>query len=147
MAEKSHVILRSAREAHGWSRVQLVAELGISEDTLKRWEYGEVKPTPDDVANVERVLRAEAEMLWYRWMSAAWDSYKDHHPEVRRKDLLQSVVSTKHELTDVLNLQEKVESAILNGTINQPGVRDRYRKELEEAQASIVETLGQIPKA
>lgn len=142
MSEKAHVILRSAREAHGWTRVQLIAELGVSEETLKRWEYGHVKPTPDDVGNIERILGAEKEQLWSRWMEEAWDSYREHHKTASSNGLLEAVVGMKHELQDVLSIRDELERDAMTGTLDDPALRRKAIKECEEAQAAITRFLG-----
>lgn len=144
MSGKAHVILRSAREAHGWTRVQLIAELGVSEETLKRWEYGQSKPTPDDVRNIERIIGAESELLWDCWMRAAWDSYAEYHPEAQDHNLLQAFVNMKYELQDVMALLEPAERDAVDGRLDNPQLRQKLLKELEEAQAAIVRSVAQI---
>ena len=43
MAEFTHNDLRSAREARKIQRWRLANELGVSEDTVRRWEIGETQ--------------------------------------------------------------------------------------------------------
>jgi transcriptional regulator with XRE-family HTH domain len=55
-------LLRRIRELRGWTQTKLAAKLGVTANTVARWERGEVQPHPLRVPQLERALR-EAE----RW--------------------------------------------------------------------------------
>ncbi len=48
--------LQQAREAKGWSREKLAAELGCSHRSVERYENDQRQPTPDTVDAVARLL-------------------------------------------------------------------------------------------
>ena len=81
--------------------------------------------------------------LFRRWARA-------HYPEIvkyfgaadnRELGLLGAVVNTKHQIDDVLKLQDRVERDAIDGQID-PTLRDSYRRELEEAREAIETALG-----
>ena len=49
MAECTGLDLRKARDAQKMPRWQLGQMIGVSEDTIRRWEMDEIRPEPDDV--------------------------------------------------------------------------------------------------
>ncbi len=146
MAEFTYSELRRAREARKIPRWQLASQIGVSEDTIERWETGKAVPHPDDVSSIEHALDAEAEMLWHRWMLSNCESYRERYKEARACGLLSAVVSVRHEIGDVLAMQDKIERDAIDGTLDDPETRATYRRELEEAQASITQALAQIGK-
>lgn len=146
MAEFTHIDLRKLREARKMPRWQLASLVGVSEDTLGRWETGEAQPHPDDVGRIEHALDAEHEMVWHRWMLSNCESYRERHQEAKPAGLLGAIVAARHELSDVLNIQDAVERDAVDGAIDDPALRAAYRRELEEANAAITAALAQIPK-
>lgn len=55
--------------------------------------------------------------------------------------MLGAVVNTKHQIDDVLKLQDRVERDAVDGQID-PTLRNSYRQELEEAREAIETALG-----
>lgn len=146
MAEFTNLDLRKARESRKLTRWQLAAKLGVSEDTLERWETGKQRPEPDDVGRIEDALDARAELLWARWMYSNVESYRDRNPEPQVSPLLEAVVRVKHELSDVLGLYERLEMDAIDGRIDDPLLRKQARKEIAEARAALARLDARIGK-
>ena len=49
MAECTIADLQNARKAAKMPRWQAAQRMGVSEETVRRWETGETRPEPDDV--------------------------------------------------------------------------------------------------
>lgn len=146
MAEFTNLDLRKAREARKLTRWQLSNLIGVSEDTLERWEVGKQMPTPDDVGHIEDALDAGVEMLWERWMYSNVDSYRNHHAKPQISGLLAAIVGVRQEMADVLVLQDKMERDARDGALDDVEGRARYRAELEEVAAVVTQALALIGK-
>jgi transcriptional regulator with XRE-family HTH domain len=146
MAEYTHLDLRKARESRKLTRWQLANKLGVSEDTLERWETGKQPPTPDDVGHIEDALDARGELLWPRWMFSNIESYRQRNPEPRMSALLEAVVSVKYELDDVQALTGRLERDAIDGHIDDPELRKLARKEISEARAALARLDARIGK-
>lgn len=129
-----------ARNSAGLSREEAGHELGVSSSTIRDWEDEKknVKPGPDDVWNMEKLYGAAG--LWRGWMQSHYDSYRENHPEeTLDRSQLAAVVNVRHQLGDVLALSETVERDAMDGRIDDEQLRRKYLKELDEAEASLVE--------
>lgn len=146
MAEFTYLDLRKGREARKLTRWQLAARLGVSEDTLERWETGKTIPTPDDVSRIEHALNAEGEMLWYRWMYSNIESFRERNPPPVVSELLAAVVSVRYELADVQALHDSLARDAIDGRIDDPKLRAQALKEIGEARAALNRLQAQIGK-
>jgi len=143
LAEFTHLDLRRERESRKIQRWKLAEALGVSEWTVERWEKGEVIPDPDDVGRIEEFLGATG--IWERWMRSQYDSYRKRHPEKAPEyDLARSMVRVRYELGDVLALHDKAERDALDGSIDEPGLQEKYKKELEEVIAAARDVLEKL---
>lgn len=144
MSEFTHIDLRSARESHKMKRWELANELGVSEETIKRWEYGTQRPEPDDVGNIERILQTPG--LWHKWMMSNYDSYRERHGDMPGiENLTAVVVQMRHEISDVIPLFDDIERDTLDGKINEPDKWKKFKKETLEAIAAMQQVLERIP--
>lgn len=143
MAEFTYLELRKARETRFSSRRQLAEVIGVSEDTIERWETGKQLPTPEDVDRIEDAVQMPG--LWHAWMCSNCDSYRKRYKGVKLNGLFSAVVSVRHEMTDVLNIQEAAERDAITGAIDDPMLRRQYRKELSELVATASAALARIP--
>ena len=146
MAEFTNQDLRKAREARKIPRWQLAAKIGISEDTLERWETGKQRPEPDDVGRIEDVLDARSELMWARWMYSNCESYRDRNPEPHMSPLLEAVCSVEMELEDVRALHTRLVRDAIDGHIDDPLLRKQARKEIAEARAALARLDARIGK-
>lgn len=146
MAEYTYLDLRKAREARKLTRWQLSNLIGVSEDTLERWETGKQMPTPDDVGHIEDALGARCELLWARWMYSNVESYRTRNARPQVSELLAAVVSVKYEMADVQGLQEQLERDAIDGHIDDEDLRAKAMKEIEEAQTALARLRAQIEK-
>lgn len=135
MAECTNIDLRRAREAAKLARWQAAQQTGVSEETLRRWETGETRPEPDDVWNLERIYGCCG--LWHRWMRSAYDSYRENWPETRSLDLPLAIVNVRHQLQDVLSMQDAMERDAMDGVIDDMARGSMYLQEMEELQAAL----------
>lgn len=144
MAECTNQDLRKARDAAKLTRWQAAHQLGVSEETVRRWETGEVIPHPDDVGRMEEAYHAKN--LWFRWMRSNIESYRDRFPEVADYTLPISLVSAKFEIGDVLPLIDSVTRDAMDGKIDNPGDRDRLIREIDEAIAAMMACKAELQR-
>jgi transcriptional regulator with XRE-family HTH domain len=146
MAAFTYLDLRKAREARKLTRWQLADKLGVSEDTLERWETGKQVPSDNDVGHIEDALDARCELLWTRWMYWNVDSYRERHPEPQISELLQAVCSVKMELEDVQEIHPRLMRDAMDGRIDDPTLREKAHKEIREARAALAQLDAKIGK-
>lgn len=146
MAELAHIILKKARESHvpkmqQWRLAQLV---GVSEDTVKRWERGDADPDPDDVDRIEEAL--EEAGLWNRWMIAQYDSYRERYADMPQVEhIAADMIRMKKELQHVLQLIDPLEDDAIDGTWDDVALCKKAHKELPEAIAAMRQVLDKMP--
>lgn len=142
MAEYTNLELRKAREALKLPRWKVAGEIGVSEDTLERWERGEVEPTPDDVDRLESLYKVPG--LWHSWMRSHYDSYRARYPETLDLSTALSVVNVRHQMADLLNIQDAAERDAMTGRIDNDQLRSNYTREAKELLAALNEVLSKI---
>lgn len=142
MAECTIADLINARKAAKMPRWQAAQHMGVSEETVRRWETGETRPEPDDVWAMERTYKANG--LWHRWMRSAYDSYRENWPEMVDRELPMAVVNVRHQMADVMALQNDVERDAMDGRMDSAALRAHYIKEAKEAQAALAEALRRM---
>lgn len=145
MAECTIADLQNARKAAKMPRWQAAQRMGVSEETVRRWETGETRPEPDDVWAMEREYKAEG--LWHRWMRSTYDSYRDNWPEIVNRELPLAIVNARHQMADVMALQDEMERDEMDGRIDSRTLRTHYMKEAREAQAALAEALRRMEEA
>lgn len=132
--------LLSARNGAGYSREEASRELGVSASTIRDWEDDKLRtmPGPDDVWRMELLYGTAG--LWRRWMQSHYDSYRENHPEdAEERTALAAIVNVRHQVADVLALSDGMERDAMDGRIDDDRQRRAYLRELEEAEAAIVE--------
>lgn len=104
-------------------------------------ERGDWIPEMADVDMMEEQLHDAG--LFRRWARAQYPEIVKYFgaADNRELGLLGAVVNTKHQIDDVLKLQDRVERDAIDGQID-PTLRDSYRRELEEAREAIETALG-----
>ena len=55
MNERIAHLLRTVREAKGWTQVELALHLGVSQPTVHRWERGQIRPQDSHVKRLVRI--------------------------------------------------------------------------------------------
>lgn len=144
MAEFTNIDLRAARESRKIKRWELANEVGVSEDTIYRWESGAQRPDPDDIGNIERIFNEPG--LWHKWMMSHYDSYRERFTNIHDVDgLTGTVVQMKHEMLDVMPLIDLAERDTLNGEFDDPVTWKKLKKEIPEAIAAMQKVLERIP--
>lgn len=145
MAEFTHVELMAARKARFPARWQLAQLVGVSEDTIERWETGKQRPEPDDVWNIEKATGATG--IWHKWMLSHYDSYRATHSDLPDDEgLTNNIVRMKYELRDVEALIEYAERDALDGKLDDVETRRKFVKELPEAIAAAQKVLELLSK-
>jgi transcriptional regulator with XRE-family HTH domain len=125
-------------------RWKLANEIGVSEDTIERWENDKGHPEPDDVDNIERALDIPG--IWHKWMRSRYDSYRGRFKDIPVDDnLTEAIVRMKHELSDIVPHLETIERDALSGEFNDLETWRKYKKEASEAMAAIQQTLDRLP--
>ncbi|MGN0990006.1 MAG: helix-turn-helix domain-containing protein [Candidatus Ventricola sp.] len=142
--ETAQQILKAARVKAGLTQLQVAAMLSVSVDQVKRMEYGTWIPEMSDVDLLEEQLHEPG--LFRRWARAQFPEISKHFGASDGQDygLLGAIVNTKHQMNDVLALHEKVERDALDGRIDDPILREKYEKELQEARQAIDASLQKI---
>ena len=146
MADSAKLLLEIARKSRNLSRMQLAMELGESVDTIFRWEDSSGKnakcaPDPDTVDRIATVLKMPS--LWHQWMCAQFESYRKRHLECEQYGLIPSVMRLRHDIGDLVRLQDKVELDVLDGKLDDPFLKETFIREAREA----IESLRQIVEA
>lgn len=139
MAEITNSDLQKLREALKMPRWKVAQEIGISEDVLRRWETGEVRPDPDDVDKLERIYKADH--LWYMWMRSTYESFRARYPDIDGDSLPVSLMRVRHEMSDVSGVQDRAERDSIDGRLDDPILKQRYVKELEDLMGAIQRVL------
>lgn len=142
--ETAQQILKAARVKAGLTQIQVAAMLSVSVDQVKRMEYGTWIPEMSDVDLLEEQLHEPG--LFRRWARAQFPEISKHFGASDGRDygLLGAIVNTKHQMNDVLALHEKVERDALDGRIDDPILREKYEKELQDARQAIDASLQKI---
>ena len=144
-AECTKLELRKAREAANLPRWKAGQELGVSEDTLKRWEDPDANASPlsSDVSRMKRVYHAPG--LWYSWMYSNDEGFRDHFPAVAvDHSQAMAIVNVRHQITDVLALQDKIERDAMDGRMDDAAACKAYLAELDDVQAAIAQAKERI---
>lgn len=144
MAECTNVDLKNARNAAKLPRWQAAQRLGVSEETVRRWESGETRPEPDDVWAMEKAYNADG--LWHRWMRSTYDSYRDNWPETVNHTLPLAVVDVRHQMNDVMALQDTIERDAMDGKIDNTAAAREWLKEAKELQAALAEAVAKLER-
>ncbi len=58
-----HRTLRIRRDELGLGQAELAEQVGVTEQTIARWEYGEVVPPPKRLAQVAQALDLELDLV------------------------------------------------------------------------------------
>lgn len=142
--ETAQQILKAARVKAGLTQLQVAAMLSVSVDQVKRMEYGTWIPEMSDVDLLEEQLHDPG--LFRRWARAQFPEISKHFGASDGRDygLLGAIVNTKHQMNDVLALHERVEQDALDGRIDDPILREKYERELQEARQAIDASLQKI---
>ena len=142
--ETAQQILKAARVKAGLTQLQVAAMLSVSVDQVKRMEYGTWVPEMSDVDLLEEQLHEPG--LFRRWARAQFPEISKHFGASDGRDygLLGAIVNTKHQMNDVLALHERVEQDALDGRIDDPILREKYERELQEARQAIDASLQKI---
>lgn len=143
MAEFTHIDLKRARESRNWPQWKLAAALGVSVDTVQRWESDNGRPRPDDVGNIERELRYPG--LWHRWMLSHYDSYRERYASV--PDLghpAAGIIRMIKEIEDLIPYFKELQNDSINGNFDNKLMCANFKKEAMEAIASIIQILDEM---
>lgn len=144
MAECTKMDLRKAREARKLARWELAQMMGVSEDTIERWENAKdtSTPTPDDVDRMGELL--EDPTLWHRWMLSNVESYRKRYFDATDLSLPVSLQRLGYEIQDVMILHDKAVRDALDGRIDDPLLLEEYKKEMREMIAAASDSLSKL---
>lgn len=142
MAEYAHNILRTARDAQNIPRWRVAQEVGASDDTVGRWERGEVVPSPDDIDRYAQAIGDNA--LWHRWMLAKWESYSKRYIDTEQYSLPLSIIGLRHVIDDILQIHGAVERDAMDGTIDCPQNKAQFTQDLKRLMAAATDILHQV---
>lgn len=136
MAEFTIIDLRKAREARKMTRWQLGNAIGVSDDTIARWEdpRNPAMPSYEDIDRIGEVL--EHETMWYLWMLTYCDSYRKRYIDVPDYSLPISINRVRHVITDIMQLQDQVERDAMDGKIDDRQLSGMYEELLKMLVAS-----------
>lgn len=86
--------------------------------------------------------------LWYAWMHSNDEGFRDHFPAIRTDyQLALALVNIRHQLADVMAMQDAMERDAMDGKIANTARRDEYLRELDDVQAAIAELKNKITPA
>ena len=147
MADCAKSLLETARKSRNLSRLQMADALGESVDTIYRWENDSNKnakcvPDPDTVDRIAEILRTPS--LWHRWMCAEYESYRKRHVECGQFGLIASVMRVRHDLDDLVKLQDRVELDVIDGKFDDPYLKETFIREAREAMESLRQVVEEL---
>ena len=142
MAECTNLDLRKAREARKMPRWQLAQQLGVSADTIERWERGEVKPEPDDVDRMGEALQAPD--LWHQWMLSNCESYRKRYLGVETLALPVSVMRLRQAMEEALAMMNPVEQDVIDGRLDDQRLKESFSQALKLLIAALTDTAQKI---
>lgn len=142
MSEKAGALIKNARKSAGMTRPQVYQVTAISESVLERWERGETVPDLESLDKLELLYRSPG--LWQECLMLYYPSFRRHFPQMVRLDTLPALVNNRHQLQDVLDLNEKMERDALDGKIDDAATKAQYIKECQEARAALTETITRL---
>lgn len=142
MSEKAGALLKNARKMAGMTRPQVYQVTAISESVLDRWERGETVPDLESLDKLELLYRAQG--LWQECLMIYYPSFRRHYPEIVKLDTLPALVNNRHQLQDVLALNDAMERDAMDGKIDDEAVKARYIKECQEARAALTEAITRL---
>ena len=136
MEEFTKIDLRNARDARKMPRWKLGNAVGVSEDTIARWEDPDdtAMPTPDDIDRIGEAL--EDETIWHRWMVSNCDSYRKRYINVPDYSLPISINRVRHVINDIMELQDQMERDAMDGKIDDRQLGGMYEELLKMLVAS-----------
>jgi transcriptional regulator with XRE-family HTH domain len=143
LAEFTNQDLKLAREALKMPRWKLATDVNVSESTSERWETGETQPHPDEVDRIAAALGDPT--IWHRWMLSNYDSYRKRYINGNNGlELPVALMNVRHELSDVLKLQDHIERDSVDGRIDDQSLKAAYTKEVKEALAALANSLQRL---
>lgn len=145
MAEFTNIDLRKARDDRQIPRWKLAGEIGVSEDTLERWETGKQRPEPDDVWNIEKTLDTTG--IWHKWMLSHYDSYRATYSDAPDADgPIGYIVRMKYVMRDVDALMESAERDAMDGKFDDIENCKKMKKVITEAMAAMQKVKERLPE-
>jgi len=142
MAEITNTDLKIAREARKIPRWKLAAELHVSESTIERWESGETQPHPDEIDRLADALGDP--MLWHGWMMSNYESYRRRYIHADDHDLPVALMHVRHEVADLLALQDRIERDSVDGKIDDAVIGAAYVREIRELVPALINGLQRL---
>ena len=145
MSECTNTDLENTRLRQKIPRWKLAGMLGVSESTIARWESGEIRPDPDDV---DRFATAVSDpTLWHRWMLSNYDSYRRRYIDSKVNSGLPVLMARyRYETGDVMAIHNSAERDALDGKIDDPQLKQKLIKELQEQIAAGSDLLQELLK-
>ena len=142
MPEITNISLKIARESLKIPRWKLAAELHVSESTIERWETGETQPHPDEVDRLAVALGDP--MLWHGWMLSNYESYRRRYIHCDDRDLPVALMHVRHEVADLLELQDRIERDSVDGKIDDATLSAAYASEIRELVPALINGLQRL---
>lgn len=100
------------------TRWQAGEALGVSQDTIKRWEdpKDSSKPTSADVSRMEDAY--ETPGLWYSWMYSNDDGFRDRMAPPTAPDLRESIMKIFADIQELIDNEAKILRDASDGCID-----------------------------
>ena len=121
MSEKAGALLKNARKMAGMTRPQVYQVTAISESVLDRWERGETVPDLESLDKLELLYRSPG--LWQQCLMIYYPSFRRHYPQMVTLDTLPALVNNRHQLQDVLALNDAMERDSMDGRIDDQALK------------------------
>lgn len=144
-AECTKSDLRKARESANLTRWQAGDALGVSQDTIKRWEdpKDNSKPTSADVSRMEGIYGQAG--LWYAWMYSNDDGFRDRMAPPTAPDLRESIMKIFASMQDLIDDRAKILRDAADGYIDDRDMAAKIRS-LSDDIASASHSLSEEMK-
>lgn len=123
--------LKAWRQSQGVTAADLAERISCDVTTVYRYESGKIKPDPDVMYQICRVLGDTRK--WQVWMRTEYPrSYGREHPEPTPYDLPGSVLSLYGVLAEIKQFKAEVFTDAADGVIDDPSTRAEFRRLCEE---------------
>lgn len=72
-------LLQTLREEHGMSQLELAEQLGVSRQTVSRWETGQIKPSADNLLRLSQLWGVPVDAF----LKDGWTPPEEKAPEIQ----------------------------------------------------------------
>lgn len=138
----TNIDIKTTRKALKMSAADLAEAIGSDVTTIYNYERGQSNPDPDVMYQIAMALGDIN--IWHRWMRTKYPSYARIHPANNGYDLRSAVMVLGKELQDVMDMMQELIFDAASGSVDDPELRKKMRREGQEAIAALANVLMRL---